>query len=87
MRNTCSVDYAFHSCGFYGRFPAPRNSGDARAAVIREIEDQATKSWGSNRRAIAAWDFMRVVIDGADETGPMDLGYADPVEGILYIRR
>jgi hypothetical protein len=29
---------------------------------MQEIEEQATISWGSNTRAIAAWDFMCVVI-------------------------
>ncbi|KAL0947202.1 hypothetical protein HGRIS_013319 [Hohenbuehelia grisea] len=47
-----------------GRFPSPRQSGDnRRRAIIREIEQQATKAWGtSGRRAIAAFDYMTVVI-------------------------
>ena len=69
---------------------------------MQEIEEQATISWGSNKRAVAAWDFMRVVIPGVvvpaamattfsrDVTGTtetMDLGYADPVEGFIYTKR
>ncbi|KAF8892702.1 beta-lactamase-like protein [Infundibulicybe gibba] len=44
-----------------GRFPASRNGNDSRAAVIREIERQATAAWGMGE-ARAAWDFMNVVI-------------------------
>lgn len=44
------------------RFPAPRNPRDHRTAVMSEIEKQATNAWGSNISAIAAWDFMRIVI-------------------------
>lgn len=29
---------------------------------MREIEKQATVAWGSSKSAIAAWDFMRVVV-------------------------
>lgn len=33
-----------------------------QAAVMQEIEEQASVSCDSKRRAVAAWDFMRVVI-------------------------
>jgi hypothetical protein len=29
---------------------------------MHEIEEQATKAWGSSKPALAAWDFMRVLI-------------------------
>lgn len=29
---------------------------------MSEIEQQATRAWGSGTQAVAAWDFMRVVI-------------------------
>jgi ribonuclease Z len=71
------------------RFPAPRNSRDVRAAVMSEIERQASEAWGMGT-AKAAWDFMRVVIPAPDWTLGMDhqvvgtTRYADPEEGFIY---
>ncbi|KAG5652952.1 hypothetical protein H0H81_002960 [Sphagnurus paluster] len=45
-----------------GRFPAPKYPTDHRSAVMREIERQATDAWGSRTPAVAAYDFMQVVI-------------------------
>ncbi|GLB35292.1 putative beta-lactamase superfamily domain containing protein [Lyophyllum shimeji] len=45
-----------------GRFPAPKYARDRRTAVMKEIEKQATQAWGSKTRAIAAYDFMQVII-------------------------
>ncbi|KAG6909458.1 hypothetical protein DXG01_000443 [Tephrocybe rancida] len=44
------------------RFPAPKFERDHRAAVMSEIERQATEAWGSKTRAIAAYDYMSVRI-------------------------
>ncbi|RDB24166.1 Ribonuclease Z [Hypsizygus marmoreus] len=44
------------------RFPAPRNSRDHRSSVMSEIERQATQAWGSGTSAMAAYDFMSVII-------------------------
>ncbi|KAG6853695.1 hypothetical protein C0991_002230 [Blastosporella zonata] len=44
------------------RFPAPRFERDHRSAVMSEIERQATEAWGSETRAVAAYDYMTVKI-------------------------
>ncbi|TFK42878.1 beta-lactamase-like protein [Crucibulum laeve] len=54
-----------------GRFPTPRNPRDARSAIIREIEKQASKAWGSQQHAIAAYDFLRITIPASDP--PVDI--------------
>ncbi|KAJ3504876.1 hypothetical protein NLJ89_g7713 [Agrocybe chaxingu] len=53
-----------------GRFPAPRNPRDApRQKIMRDIENNAARAWGSGRRVTAAYDYMRVHV-------PFDVGNA-----------
>ncbi|KAF7295133.1 Protein kinase domain-containing protein [Mycena indigotica] len=50
-----------------GRFPVPRHDRDPRLHIIRELERQATESWGSGQRAMVAWDFCRVTLHHPEE--------------------
>lgn len=60
---------------------------------MNEIERQATEAWGTGTRAIAAYDFMQIVIPAekpdSQSSRPaghtMQLQHADPDEGLLYV--
>ncbi|KAF9002025.1 beta-lactamase-like protein [Cyathus striatus] len=44
------------------RFPFPRRPRDGAHMIVREIEQQATRAWGSGNHAVLAHDFLRVTI-------------------------